>query len=154
MDNAARATRPYSMKPIPTAAAREASAFALFAILAVVMTWPLAAHLDTAVPDPGDAYVSTYVMAWDYQATFSHAPLFSPPIFYPAKDALAFSEHLYGVALPLFPLYAMGVAPLTVYNIALLLAFAFSGHGAWVLARVAGAKSIAAIAAGCFFAFV
>ena len=142
------------MKPLCTAAAREASVFALFAILAVAMTWPLAAHIDTAVPDPGDAYVSTYVMAWDYDATFSHAPLFSPPIFYPAKDALAFSEHLYGVALPLFPLYAIGVAPLTVYNIALLLAFAFSGYGAWVLARVAGARTIAAIAAGCFFAFV
>jgi len=142
------------MKPIPTAAAREASVFALFAILAVAMTWPLAAHLGTAVPDPGDAYVSTYVMAWDYHATFSHTPLFSPPIFYPAKDALAFSEHLYGSALPLFPLYAMGVAPLTAYNIGLLLAFALSGYGAWVLARVAGASWIAAIAAGCFFAFV
>jgi hypothetical protein len=142
------------MKPIPTAAAREASVFALFAILAIAMTWPLAAHLGTAVPDPGDAYVSTYVMAWDYHATFSRAPLSSLPIFHPAKDALAFSEHLYGTALPFFPLYAMGVAPLTVYNVALLLAFAFSGYGAWVLARVAGASWIAAIAAGCFFAFV
>src|SRR6266508_977823 len=113
-------------------AARELAVLALFVGLAVIMTWPLAAHLDRAIRELGDPFFSTWAMEWDYHATFHRGVrLFDANAFYPAKNVLAFSEHLYGLAFLFFPLFAAGVQPLTIHNIALLLGFALSGYAAY-----------------------
>src|SRR4051812_15394615 len=97
-------------------------AFALFAVLAVAMTWPLASHIRTAVAYPGDPYINSWILDWDWYATL-HRPLhlFDANAFHPAKDSLAFSENLYGIALALFPLRVLGLDALTAHNIAVLL---------------------------------
>src|ERR1019366_5970321 len=61
--------------------------------------------------------------------------LFHGNIFFPLKYSLAFSEHNYGIALLFFPLYALGIRPLTVQGLATLLGFTFSGYGAFRLGR-------------------
>jgi hypothetical protein len=132
----------------------EIATFALFAALAVVMTWPLAANLGSAVPDHTDAYWSVFVMRWDAHALTSSARLFDLPIFHPHRNALAFSESLAGIAIPMLPLYLAGAEPLTVYNAALLFGFALSGYGAFVLCRTATGSRAAALAGGVFFAFL
>ncbi|MEA2417400.1 MAG: hypothetical protein QOI58_4057, partial [Thermoanaerobaculia bacterium] len=75
------------------------AAFILFAVLTVFMTWPLTPNVNRAVCFPGDPYITTWILDWDWHATF-HQPgkLFQANIFYPAKYALAFSENLYGIA--------------------------------------------------------
>ncbi|HEY9282463.1 MAG TPA: DUF4214 domain-containing protein [Pyrinomonadaceae bacterium] len=135
--------------------ARELSIFAAFAALTVVMTWPWARHWRDTVTDLGDPYTIAYTLWWDYHATF-HQPtrLFDATIFYPYRDTLAFSEHDYGIALLFFPLFAAGVAPLTIHSLATLLAFALSGYGAFRLARTLTGSSAAAVVAGIAFAFV
>src|SRR5205085_5497803 len=70
------------------------------------------------------------------------------------KDSLAFSENLYGVALILFPLRAIGVAPLTAFNVGMLLGFFFSAFAAYLLGRMITGSWIAGIAAGIFYAYV
>lgn len=134
---------------------RELSYFLLFLLLSVVMTWPLAPNLNTAVSDPGDPYLNAWILHWDYWATF-HQPLdlYHANIFHPARYALAFSENMYGLAILLFPLYAAGVEVITAYNVAMLLGFAFCGYGAFVLCRMITGSALAAIAGGIFFAFV
>jgi hypothetical protein len=119
------------------------------------MTWPLARNLRTAVPYPGDPYINTWILDWDWYATL-HQPLrlFEANAFYPAHDSLAFSENLYGVALLLFPLRALGMAPLTAHNVAVLLGFAFSGFAAFLLGRMISGSALAGLAAGIFYAFV
>ena len=98
------------------AIARELSVVAFFALLAVVMTWPLLPNLDKASADTEDPYLNTFILYWDYLATFSDPmSLFNAPIFHPAPYSLAFSENLYGIALFLFPLYAFGFPPLAAY---------------------------------------
>src|SRR5262245_39725599 len=127
----------------------------LFLLLAVAMTWPLARNLTTAVAFPGDPFINTWILDWDWYATL-HQPLhlFDANAFFPVRRSLAFSENLYGVALLLFPLRALGVDALTAHNAAMLLGFAFSGFAAFVLGRMISGSALAGIAAGVFYAFV
>jgi len=134
---------------------RDLGAAAFFTALAIAMTWPLARILNRGVSDPGDPYHLTWVLDWDWYATF-HQPLhlFQANIFYPTPDTLAYSEHIYGIAMFLFPLRAAGVGALTAHNIAVLLAFAFSGFAAFLLGRTVSGSTIGGVAAGIFYAYL
>jgi hypothetical protein len=146
-----------AMTILPTWPARRHDLFAalLFVAISIAMTWPLAAALDRAVANPGDPFITEWVLDWDWYATF-HQPLrlFEANAFYPAHDSLAFSEHLYGLALLTMPLRAVGIGPMVTHNIALLLGFAFTGFGTYLLTRRLSGSVAAALAAGIFFAFV
>ena len=135
------------------AVAREASVCALFVLLAIAMTWPLAPNLSAAIAEPDDPFLSAWTLDWDYHATTHRLPLFEANIFYPAHLSLAFSENLYGIALLFFPLFAAGVAPLTIHNLAILLGFAACGYAMYALARYATGRTGAAILAGIAYAF-
>lgn len=119
------------------------------------MTWPLARTLDRAVAWPGDPYVSTWAMDWDWYATF-HKPLslFDASAFYPSRYSLAYSENLYGIALLLFPLRAVGVSPIAAHNVAVLGGFAICGFATYLLVILFVEDSLAAFLAGVFYAFV
>jgi hypothetical protein len=134
---------------------REAGLFALFLLLSIAMTWPLAIQMDTAVSDLGDPLLNTWIVDWSSHALL-HQPLrlFAPKIFWPELLPLAYSEHLVGVALLVLPFHLAGAEPLVVYNIAMILGFALSGYGAFVLARMFTPSLAAAIAGGIFYAFV
>jgi hypothetical protein len=134
---------------------RHAVAAAIFIVLAIVMTWPLAPRLTHAVSDPSDPFINIWILDWDHYATF-HRPLtlFDANIFYPAHDTLALSENLYGIALALIPIRAAGASPVTAYNLAMLAGFAFSGFAAWLLGDRLTGSFAAGMAAGVFHAFV
>ncbi|HSP35325.1 MAG TPA: hypothetical protein VLU46_13495, partial [Thermoanaerobaculia bacterium] len=135
--------------------ARELGVFLLFVVLSVAMTWPLARHIDRAVSDPGDPFFTTWAMDWDDYATLHRGVrLFDANIFYPSARSLAFSENMYGVALLFFPLFAAGVAPLTIHNLALLLGFAVTGYAAYALARYVTHSTEGAIVGGIAYAFL
>lgn len=134
---------------------RELLIFMAFAGLTVVMTWPWARDIRATTSDAGDPYLNSWILWWDYHQTF-HDPLnlFHANIFYPYRYTLAFSEHNYGIALLFFPLFALGVRPLTVHGLAVLLGFTFSGYGAFRLTRTMTGSNGAAWIAGLAFAFV
>jgi hypothetical protein len=134
---------------------KDALAAAGFSALAVIMTWPLARILSRGVLFPGDQYHLTWILDWDWYATL-HQPLrlFQANIFYPAADTLAYSEHLYGLAMLLFPLRLAGIGPLTAHNIAVIAAFAFSGFGAYLLGRLCTGSATAGVIAGIFYAYL
>ncbi len=134
---------------------REALVFLGFVALTVVMTWPWVLHIRDHASDTGDPYLVSWTLWWDYFQTF-HDPfhLFNGNVFYPMKYSLAFSEHNYGIALPFFPLFALGVRPLTVHGIATLLGFAFAGYGTFRLTRTLTGSTGAAWVSGIAYAFV
>jgi hypothetical protein len=136
-------------------AAKGAGVLTIFVLLTVVMTWPWAAHVRDTSFDPGDSYLNSWILAWDYHQTF-HDPLhlFDANIFFPYRYTLALSEHQWGIALLFFPAFAAGLAPLTVHGLAMLFGFAFSGFGAFRLARTLTGSTPAAWVAGIAFAFV
>ncbi|MFL6231346.1 MAG: DUF4214 domain-containing protein [Pyrinomonadaceae bacterium] len=127
---------------------------AFFALTAAVM-WPWVMNLRDAASDRGDCYTHAYWLWWDYHQTF-HDPLhlFDATIFYPYKNTLAFSENDYGVALPFFPLFALGFRPLTVLSVATFMAFVFSGYGMFRLTRTLTGSAGAAWVSGIVFAFL
>lgn len=134
---------------------RHAPAGLLFTVLAVVMTWPLVRNLGSAVANTGDPLINIWILDWDWYATL-HRPLslFHANAFYPAKYALAFSENLYGIALFLFPLRAVGVGAVGAMNVAMLAGFALSGFAAYLLGWSVTRSAAASVAAGVFYAFV
>jgi hypothetical protein len=135
--------------------AREALVFLAFCAFTVVLTWPYAAHLRDAVADAGDPYFVSWVLWWDYHQTFTDPPgLFHSNLFFPFRYTLAFTENSYGIALPFFPLYALGLRPLTVHAVALFFAFASSGYGAFRLGRTLTGSTGAGWITGIAFAFV
>jgi hypothetical protein len=133
--------------------ARELLLFALFLAMAVVLTWPMAVRLETTVSDLGDPLLNAWILNWDHFAWTHGRAVYQAPIFYPAKDPLAFSENLFGVAFVTLPFYLLGLAPLTVHNIAFLLGLAFCGYGGSVLARVVSRSTTAGLVCGALFAF-
>jgi hypothetical protein len=134
---------------------RELLVVLAFCLFTALLTWPYVTRMRDAVVDPGDPYLVTWIMWWDYHQTFRDPlNLFHSNTFYPLKYTLAFSEHCYGLALPFFPLFALGLKPLTVHAVALFLGFALSGYGAFRLARTLTGSEPVAWVAGIAFAFV
>jgi hypothetical protein len=133
---------------------RDTLVAAAFCALTVAMTWPWAADLRRHSPGPGDPYLMSWALWWDFHAAFTQPlRLFDANLFYPYHDTLAFSEHVFGIALPLFPLLALGVAPLSVHGVATLLGIAFSGFGAFRLARTLTGSTGAGWVSGIVFGF-
>ena len=133
---------------------RELAVFAFFLALATAFTWPLLLHLDTAAADRGDPLLTTWIIDWVSHA-LTHAPLhlYDGPIYYPGRFPIAYSENLIGIAIVMLPLHLAGLSPLTIHNLALILGYAFSAYGAYVLARLITRHTFASLLGGIFFAF-
>jgi hypothetical protein len=134
---------------------RELAVLLAFCLLTAVMTWPWVRHIRDAVADVGDPYMIAWTLWWDYHQTFNDPlNLFHANVFYPYRYTLAFSENDYGIALLFFPLFALGVRPLTVHSVATFLGFAFCGYGAFRLTRTLTGSRGAAWVAGFVYAFI
>jgi hypothetical protein len=136
----------------PALASSAAFAFMIYAVLAVVMTWPLAAGLTHDVPgDFGDPLFTSWVLAWDV----SHLGRgwWNANIFAPDPLALAYSEHFLPQALQAWPVYALTHNPILCYNLLFLSTFALSGLGMFLLGRELTRSAAAGLVAGLAFAF-
>lgn len=141
--------------PLRRRALVELAFVALFAALSCAMTWPWVARVADAVPDRGDPYLLSWVLAWDFHQIF-RAPLrlFDANLFYPLRHSLAFSNDLLGVFLPLFWLPLLGLGPVAVYNVSALTGFAFTGYAVFRLARTVTDCPRAAILGSLAFTFL
>ena len=133
----------------------EVLTFLGFVLVTALVTWPWILHLRDAVADEGDPYAIAYFLWWDYHQTF-HAPfhLFDATVLFPYHSTLAFGEYNYGVSLIFFPLFFLGMRPLTVYSVATFLSFPLTGYGMFRLARTLSGSSALAWIAGIVLAFL
>jgi hypothetical protein len=125
-------------------------ALALFALLAVVHTWPLAsdpAHLSRN--DNGDTLLNTWAIAWvAHQLPRDPAHLFDANIFHPERRTLAYSEAMLVQGVLAMPLLALGASPVLAFNVLLMAGMALTGWafclllhrwtGSWAAACVGG----------------
>jgi hypothetical protein len=127
----------------------------VFALLAIVHTWPLVTEPGTlSRNDNGDAQLNEWILAWiAHQLPRHPLQLFQGNIFYPAKDVLAFSEPLIVPALLVAPALWLGASPVLAMNLAMLIGFALTGLGMYALAYAWTRDRLASIAAGSLFAF-
>ena len=134
---------------------RTAGAAAVCLLLAIVHTWPLALNPGRySRNDNGDAQLTEWILAWvEHQLPRHPTQLFEANIFYPAHDALAFSEPLIVPALMGAPLAAAGASPVLVHNVLLIAGFALTAFAGWWLIVEWTGDSIAGLLTGSAFAF-
>ncbi len=123
--------------------------------LAIVHTWPLATSPAVlSRNDNGDAQLNEWILAW-VAHTIPRAPLhlFQANIFYPAKDALAFSEPLIVPGLLGAPFAWLGGSPVLVFNLMVIAGFALTAFAGYVLMLAWTGDRAAALLMGSTFAF-
>jgi hypothetical protein len=123
--------------------------------LAVVMTWPLARGLDRlGRTTTMDGLYSIWNVAWVAHALVSHPfDLYNANIFYPHRDALAYSESNVVAGVVAIPAWLATRNAYAAHNTAVLFAFASSLLCTWLLARRLTGNSAASVAPAVMFAF-
>lgn len=111
------------------------AAFALFALLAVAHTWPLAtAPGRLSRNDNADTILNEWIVAWvAHQATVDPRHLFDANIFFPDRNTLAYSEHLLVPAAMGAPALWLGASPVLVYNLLVLAGLTLTGWAGFLL---------------------
>lgn len=113
------------------------ASLALFALLAIVHTWPLAAAPATwSRVDGADAALNTWAVSW----VGSHLlrdplHLFDANIFYPERLTLAYSEAMIVQGAIAAPVIELGGSPVLAYNVSLLAGFTLTGWAFCLLVR-------------------
>ena len=129
----------------------------LFIALALVMLWPVPAHMTRDIPTsgpPNDAMLLLYSLTWSAHA-LGNDPfgLYQATFLYPYNSSLAFMDNMAGLAVLIAPVnWAFGNM-FVGFNTAWLLTFVISGLGAFLLVRYLTDNTIAGILAGIIFAF-
>ena len=117
-----------------------AAALAIYVLVAVVATWPLAWRPRTLLGAPqgeGDPYLNLFTLGWDLRqlflapASWLNGGVFDAPIFHPARQTLAFTDHLLLQALLVSPIYAIWRDPVLCYNVVFVASLAASAWAMW-----------------------
>jgi hypothetical protein len=121
------------------------------------LTWPLPREFGRAMPtvfDYTDSLIQCFILEWDWK-TLPTRPLsvFDPPIFYPERRALTYTDSLIGEAVLGAPVMAITGNPVVAYNSLVVLAFVLSGWAAYRLVRWFGVSRGGAILCGVLFSF-
>lgn len=126
----------------------------LYAALAGLVTWPLAAHLPSSLPR-GTEPVSTvplfnlWTLRWNQiEAGHLYRHYWDAPLFHPTPGAFAFSEPQPLTGLVFTPLAVLGRNPVLGYNLVLLAALVLTGVAGHRLARTLGAAPVPAAVTG------
>jgi hypothetical protein len=129
-------------------------AFAAYALLAIVLTFPIVLHLSSVVPhDIGDPLVSASILWWNAHVVPLTTRWWNGFAFYPSTGTLAFSDHRLGESLIASPLQWLGLAPMTAYNLTLLATFPLSALCAHWLGFTLTKRHDAAAIAGLVYGF-
>jgi hypothetical protein len=139
---------------------RVAGIAAVYLLLTLACTWPLAAHLRTHVPAPShpttqdDTLLLAWVLSWDvHQLLRDPLRLYEANIFHPLRHTLAYSEAMLSESLLLLPLASWLPDPTLLYNLTLLSTFVLGATGTFLLVRHLTESAPAAFVAGLLFAF-
>lgn len=121
----------------------------LFLAGVLALTWPLAARLTNALPaNLGDPLLNSIILGWNAQwlTGARHGGFWDAPIFHPHDNALAYSEHLIGQSLFVWPVFAATDNAVLTYNVALLASFALCGPASYLwIHRLTGRRDVALV---------
>ena len=121
----------------------------LFLAAVIALTWPLAARIGHALPaNLGDPLLNSIILGWNAQwlTGSREGGFWDAPIFHPHDNALAYSEHLIGQTLFVWPIFAATDNAVLTYNVALLASFALCGAACYVwIHALTGRRDIALV---------
>jgi len=152
------------MPPIerPPVGSHPAIVTAIYLIVTIVMTWPLATVIDRRIAgDLGDPLFACWVILWtggqalralrgDLSAL---AAYWHGNIYHPAPLTVAYSEHFAPQMLQALPILAATDNVILAYNLLLTATFVLSALGVYLLVRDITGQPIAAFFGGLAFAF-
>ncbi len=121
----------------------------------LVITFPLIFKLANRLVYPsGDPRLNAWILAW-VADRLPHAlrGVWSPPVFYPYHNTLAFSEPLLAIGIVVAPVWWLSHNAVLTYNVAFLLSFIGSGLGAYLLVKRLTRRVDAAWVGAFAFAF-
>jgi len=137
--------------------ARHLAVLGLFAVLSIVLTYPLVGNLGSSIlgaPAPGDNFEYLYKVWW-----FKHSlldlhvsPFFNADMFYPFGYNVALSETTLSNTIPALPL-TVCFGEVAAYNLTMLISFVLSGWGMYLLALHLTGSRVAGLLSGTIFAF-
>ena len=111
------------------------------------------AHLGSASYE-GDARLVVWILAWDNHVVLDRVNgWFDANSFYPAKNALVYAEHLFGISVFTLPIYWLTRNPVLAYNLVWILSFLLSAVAAHALAWRYTRDHVASLAAGVAYGF-
>ena len=133
-------------------------ALAFYVILAIIVTWPILIHLrDRVLGDyPGDNFQFLWALWYSAHSLFDlhRSPFFDPDIYFP------FGFSLFRNLGEVSPATILAAVPLTLffgevatYNLQIIISFALTGWGAFLLARELRAGVPGALVAGIAVGF-
>jgi hypothetical protein len=130
----------------------DAAACGYFLLASIVFTWPLLPRMTTSLSPSPDSLLNAWALGWSFHILpRDPLSLFDANIFFPRPDTLAYSEHLFGITVLIWPVFAVtGNLPLA-YNVAFLSSFVLSGIGMYLFVREITGSRWAALAAGTIF---
>lgn len=150
------------MSSVPFQLDRWPAVVSIYALLAVVMTWPLVTHPGSRIAwDLGDPAFICWVLLWtggqtlkalhgDFNALHDY---WNGNIFYPEKLTVAYSEHFTPQMLQTLPIFAATGNVVLCYNVLYLSTIVLAGWGMYLLVRELTGRPLAAFIAGLAFAF-
>ncbi len=122
--------------------------------LSILLTWPLLPHMQNTLISWGDPVFQTWTLSWNWHAlTTSPLNIFDANIFYPWRNTLAYSDHLFGQTLMVLPILALTGNGILANNVAVFLALILSGMAMYLLVYDITGNRVAAILAGVAYAF-
>lgn len=129
------------------------SAIAYVALTAMAGLLVLGSLTSAIAHDAGDPLLTAAILTWNAEHVPYTAAWWQFPIFHPAADALAFSEHLLGVSALATPLYWLSGSTLAAYNTTLLLTYPLCALAMYALILRLTRSAPAAFLGGLAYAF-
>jgi hypothetical protein len=119
-----------------------------YTVLTAILGRDVLAQLGTSVAnDAGDPLLTTAILHWNARHIQLTETWWQFPVFYPTRDALAFSEHLLGLSVIATPIDWLTGDALATYNLSMLLTFPLSAAAMYSLTyRLTGSVGGAFIA--------
>lgn len=146
------------VSPVPGTPGSGLRNAALYVLVGIVGLWfvfepTLGSRLRLMQSDPGDpvfiGYVFEHIRSCLLRPGYA-GTLWSPPFFFPARDALAYSENLLG-AFPIYLLLRLGLDPLTATQVFAMAAFVLCyASFLWLLRASAVRPGLSALGAFVF----
>ncbi len=121
---------------------------------AIAATWPLAARFGRALPaNLVDPLLNAAILGWNAQwlTGARRGGFWDAPIFYPYPDTLAYSEHLLGQTMFVWPIFALTGNAIATYNVAFIGSFVIAGVATYLLLEsLTGRRDVALVFALAF----
>ena len=126
----------------------------VFTVTVLVVTWPLALHLNETLPlgteqEATVPLLNTWTLWWVAdRTTHGFAQFWQAPIFYPSEGTFTFSEPQPLTGLLVLIFWKLCDSPVAVYNLAVLLCLFLNGVFAYRLGRAMQVPPVPALLGG------